>query len=102
MKGFRTGPGTCDNRVAIYAVVKIVRNCAFSRLTAQPNQIVVTVWVTDEVEDVVTDDACGLPPVTVRSGLANLADRAERRGGHLTAVAAESGTEIRWSVPLPH
>ena len=33
--------------------------------------------------------------------LANLADRAERRGGRLTCLAAVSGTEIRWSAPVP-
>jgi signal transduction histidine kinase len=37
----------------------------------------------------------------VRSGLANLADRAERRGGELGSTSSESGTEIRWSAPLP-
>jgi signal transduction histidine kinase len=49
----------------------------------------------------VTDDGVGLPPVAGRSGLANLADRAERRGGRLTATSGSSGTEVRWSVPLP-
>jgi signal transduction histidine kinase len=49
----------------------------------------------------VTDDGVGLPPVSVRSGLANLADRAERRGGRLTATGGPSGTEVCWSVPLP-
>jgi signal transduction histidine kinase len=72
----------------------VVRHAGAERLT-------VTVAVTDEVEVVVTDDGCGLPPITVRSGLANLADRAERRGGGLTATAGGSGTEIRWTVPAP-
>ena len=40
---------------------------------------------------VVTDDGCGLPPITVRSGLANLADRAERRGGRLTTSGRRLG-----------
>ena len=38
------------------------------------------------LEVVVTDDGVGLPPVTVRSGLANLADRAERLRGRLTTT----------------
>ena len=84
-------------------LVAVIRELATNVVRhAHAHRLTVTVWVTDEVEVVVTDDGCGLPPVTVRSGLANLADRAERRGGHLTAVAAVSGTEIRWSVPLPH
>jgi signal transduction histidine kinase len=70
----------------------VVRHAGAKRLT-------VSVTVADVVEVVVTDDGCGLPPVTVRSGLANLADRAERRGGRLTSVAAVSGTEVRWAVP---
>ena len=63
-----------------------------------------TVTVTvgrDGLASSVTDDGCGLPPITVRSGLANLADRAERRGGRLTASGGPSGTEVSWSVPRP-
>ncbi|MFC4695325.1 MULTISPECIES: sensor histidine kinase [Geodermatophilus] len=47
----------------------------------------------------VTDDGRGLPAVTVRSGLANLAERAERRGGRLTATGGPAGTEVTWTVP---
>jgi signal transduction histidine kinase len=49
----------------------------------------------------VADDGSGLPDVTARSGLANLADRAERRGGQLTTFASTSGTQVCWSVPAP-
>jgi signal transduction histidine kinase len=49
----------------------------------------------------VADDGIGLPEVTVRSGLANLADRAERRGGQLTTSAGPSGTQVYWAVPAP-
>jgi signal transduction histidine kinase len=49
---------------------------------------------------VVTDDGHGLPPIAVRSGLANLADRAERWGGSLSVASGSSGTEVTWSVPL--
>jgi len=74
-------------------VTNVVRHARARRMT-------VTVDVTDAARVVVTDDGCGLPPVTVRSGLANLADRAERRGGKLTTTSSASGTEIRWTVPL--
>ena len=47
----------------------------------------------------VTDDGSGLPPVTVRSGLANLADRAERRGGRFSIRTGASGTEVCWIAP---
>ncbi|PWW22485.1 signal transduction histidine kinase [Geodermatophilus normandii] len=49
----------------------------------------------------VADDGCGLPEVTVRSGLANLAERAERRGGRLTTAGGPAGTEVTWTVPGP-
>ncbi|HEY4602897.1 MAG TPA: GAF domain-containing protein, partial [Blastococcus sp.] len=39
---------------------------------ARARRVTVTVDVTDAARVVVTDDGCGLPPVTVRSGLANL------------------------------
>jgi signal transduction histidine kinase len=54
-----------------------------------------------KVHVVVTDDGVGLPALGVRSGLANLADRAERLGGHLATATAPSGTEVRWTVPIP-
>ncbi|RBY97354.1 histidine kinase [Blastococcus sp. TF02-8] len=75
-------------------VTNVVRHAAAARVT-------VSVTITDDLRVVVTDDGRGLPSVTVRSGLANLADRAERRGGRLTVSAATSGTEIVWAVPLP-
>jgi signal transduction histidine kinase len=75
-------------------VTNVVRHARASRLT-------VTATVTDAVSVVVTDDGRGLPPITVRSGLANLADRADRRGGRLTTSTGSSGTEVTWSVPLP-
>ncbi|MGY2085530.1 GAF domain-containing protein [Blastococcus sp. SYSU DS0539] len=75
-------------------VTNVVRHAGATRVTVE-------VALTDAVCVVVTDDGRGLPAVTVRSGLANLADRAERRGGRMTVTAGPSGTEIQWSVPLP-
>jgi signal transduction histidine kinase len=75
-------------------VTNVVRHAAASRVT-------VTVGSADEVTVTVADDGTGLPEVTVRSGLANLADRAERRGGRLTTSAGPSGTQVGWAVPAP-
>jgi len=75
-------------------VTNVVRHARASRLT-------VAVTVGDTVSLVVTDDGCGLPSIIVRSGLANLADRAERRGGHMSTTSGDSGTEVSWVVPLP-
>jgi signal transduction histidine kinase len=74
-------------------VTNVVRHARASRLT-------VAVTVGDAVSVVVTDDGRGLPSITVRSGLANLSDRAERRGGRLRTSSGEFGTEVSWSVPL--
>jgi signal transduction histidine kinase len=74
-------------------VTNVVRHARAERVT-------VTVTVTDVLRVQVTDDGGGLPSITVRSGLANLADRAERRGGRLGASGGPSGTEVEWCVPL--
>jgi signal transduction histidine kinase len=51
---------------------------------------------------VVRDDGRGMPKSTRRSGLANLAERAEALGGVMKTGPAEGGgTELRWQVPLP-
>jgi signal transduction histidine kinase len=75
-------------------VTNVVRHAGATRVT-------VAVGVTDVVRVVVTDDGHGLPPVSVRSGLANLADRAERRGGSLAVVSGPSGTEVAWTASRP-
>jgi signal transduction histidine kinase len=73
-------------------VTNVVRHAGAQRVN-------VTVSAGNKVRVVVADDGAGLPPVTVRSGLANLADRAERRGGVLTTSGGPGGTEVRWVVP---
>jgi signal transduction histidine kinase len=50
----------------------------------------------------VRDDGVGMSGSTRRSGLANLERRAARLGGALAVrSAADGGTELDWSVPLP-
>ena len=75
-------------------VTNVVRHASATRVT-------VTVIVDSEVRVIVTDNGVGLPAVAVRSGLTNLADRAERHGGRLTTSTGPKGTQIRWSVPMP-
>ena len=49
----------------------------------------------------VTDDGVGIPATGRRSGLANLAERAEQLGGGFSArPAAPTGTIVSWTVPL--
>jgi signal transduction histidine kinase len=52
----------------------------------------------------VTDDGIGLPPEGRRSGLSNLANRADKLGGELRLDpaypgAARQGTRLEWRVP---
>ncbi|KAB8165782.1 GAF domain-containing protein [Streptomyces sp. 3MP-14] len=50
----------------------------------------------------VADNGVGLSESGHRSGLRNLAERAERLGGALTVERRETGgTRLRWRVPLP-
>jgi signal transduction histidine kinase len=50
----------------------------------------------------VRDNGRGIGKTSRRSGLANMADRAEKLGGRLRVSPAEGGgTELEWQVPVP-
>ena len=50
----------------------------------------------------VRDNGSGIAAGTRRSGLANMADRAEKLGGELRLTPAEGGgTQLEWKVPVP-
>jgi len=69
---------------------------------AHASRVDVTVEAGRDLLLVVRDDGAGLQASTRRSGLANLAERARQLGGTLqVGTAGESGTELRWQVPLP-
>jgi signal transduction histidine kinase len=67
-----------------------------------------TVTVTLDVESSrdqllldIVDDGIGIPPDVARSGLHNLAERAEQLGGTLTVAPRHGGgTRLLWRVPL--
>jgi len=54
----------------------------------------------DQVRVVVDDDGGGIRGDPRRSGLANLLDRAERRGGGMRVESAPGRTTVAWSVPV--
>ncbi|MEV0173510.1 GAF domain-containing sensor histidine kinase [Streptomyces sp. NPDC050803] len=55
-----------------------------------------------EVRLTVTDNGVGTPPDGRRSGLRNMAERAEQLGGELELSTPEGGgTRLCWRVPLP-
>jgi signal transduction histidine kinase len=69
---------------------------------AEASRVEVTVAVGQNLVLVVRDNGGGMQDTTRRSGLANLAERAAQLGGTLhLGTAGETGTELRWQVPLP-
>jgi signal transduction histidine kinase len=63
--------------------------------------LVVTLDVSDTVVVEVCDDGRGIDVKAARSGLRNLQQRAEKRGGDLSIEPLpEGGTRLRWSAPL--
>ena len=70
---------------------------------AQASRVDVEVDVTDEQLQLrVVDDGVGVPADGRRSGLTNLAQRAELlQGTFAVSPGAVSGTELLWQVPLP-
>jgi signal transduction histidine kinase len=69
---------------------------------AQASKVEVEVAVDgSHVTLTVIDDGTGIPGKGRRSGLANLAERAEQLGGRFSAdPGADGGTVLAWSVPL--
>ncbi|MDV6014217.1 GAF domain-containing protein [Haloechinothrix sp. LS1_15] len=77
------------------AVSNVVRH-------ARAQQLSLTVSVADDLTIDVADDGVGMPEKVARSGLRNLAQRAEDAGGMFRIEPAEpTGTRLVWSVPLP-
>ena len=82
--------------VILEAVSNAVRHSGATQLTVE-------VAVADELDIMVTDDGRGISADNGRrSGLANMASRAEQIGGHChLATPPGGGTEVHWTVPLP-
>lgn len=77
------------------AVSNVVRHAAAST-------VAVELQVKDDVTIEVTDDGAGAANISCRSGLANLAARAENAGGSFSVTnRPEGGTALRWTAPLP-
>ncbi|WP_074788470.1 GAF domain-containing sensor histidine kinase [Austwickia chelonae] len=62
----------------------------------------VSVAAVDDIVITVRDNGIGIPEGAGRSGLVNLRERAEARGGTCFASPLDpNGTEVLWRVPLP-
>ncbi len=68
---------------------------------ARASNLLVTVSVDGDVTVTIADDGIGMPEVTARSGLHNLADRAAQVGGQCAVdTPATGGTKLTWTAPL--
>ncbi len=68
---------------------------------SQAKQVSIRVAVDEgRVTVEVQDDGVGVPPGRRRSGLANLEDRAVRRGGAFSLETSAAGTRVFWQIPL--
>jgi len=81
--------------VTAEAVSNAVRHSGASRLTVE-------VWVDDLLTVDIVDNGCGVPSDnTRRSGLANMAYRAEQTGGSCEVTnLPEGGTRVHWTAPV--
>jgi signal transduction histidine kinase len=69
---------------------------------ANASKVDVTIEAGLQLTLLVRDNGTGMKQVGHRSGLANLAERADLLGGSLRTGAADGGgTELEWRVPLP-
>ncbi|MCV7199374.1 sensor histidine kinase [Mycobacterium angelicum] len=82
--------------VATEAISNAVRHSGASRLTVE-------VVAADMFTLTITDNGCGMPDHNRRrSGLANMARRAEQLGGTCEIITPpEGGTRVYWTAPLP-
>lgn len=93
-------PGSADEVIAVIgeALTNVARH-------ARARRAEVSVVADDGLLAVtVSDDGVGLPDGGSRSGLRNLAERAERLGGSLSVHARTDpgkGTVLAWQIPLP-
>lgn len=98
------GPVDAAVPTELYGDVEAVLTEALSNAARHAPGAAVQVEVrvsADTLALVVADDGPGVGASTRRSGLSNMADRADRRGGEFRCDAGrDGGTRVSWSVPL--
>lgn len=97
------GPTTMVGAVpADHAVAVITEAVSNAVRHSGAGDLLIEVTVAEDLTVNVTDNGCGIPADNERrSGLANMARRAQQLGGDCVIGSTESGgTQIRWTVPL--
>jgi signal transduction histidine kinase len=103
----RLGSGLDSRATAVLSeqLLAVLRE-ALSNAARHSGATRVDVTVDGDADGMVTvlvrDNGSGIPEGTRRSGLTNLADRAEKLGGELRLSSADGGgTQLEWRVPVP-
>jgi PAS domain S-box-containing protein len=97
------GPGRAvSTDVAVDVIAVVSEALSNAARHAQPSQVDVQVSITDREAQVrVTDNGTGMGSPSRRSGLANLAARAERHGGRFACNPNRPrGTVLEWQAPI--
>jgi signal transduction histidine kinase len=93
--------GRVPDKVATHMLSALREALSNAARHAAASRVDVTVEANGSLVLLVRDDGRGIVS-TRRSGLANLAYRAQQLGGAMTVGTADGGgTEFRWQVPLP-
>ena len=82
-------------------LVAVLRECLTNTIRhADADVVEITVGIADGLVTLtVEDDGRGVPDGARLSGLANLTERAQLRGGTCTITSGSAGTRIEWSAP---
>jgi signal transduction histidine kinase len=91
----RIGPNAAPDVLAVLG--EALSNAARH---AQATTVDVALSVGDAIVLEVTDDGTGIAGDVAESGLRNIRERAAQHGGHCDISTSETGTRVRWVIPV--
>jgi signal transduction histidine kinase len=101
--GSRAADGLGERAVSEHLLAVLREALSNAARHSGASQVSVTVDVQEGwLTALIRDNGCGIAEDGRRSGLRNMADRAEKMGGQLRVLPADGGgTELEWRVPAP-